>query len=172
MENDAANKRVIVPLQSLKLAARVVNGTARGEYQLRYRVISEDKNTFSEWSPIYKIIAPTVATLISPLVTINSIYTRVSANLATINWEIPPILSTIQEYDLYVKWGSFSGGTVTFPTGAEYEYYGSFTSNRLDIIKPTTKASFTGANFLLQRSTFPKIVVPGAKVFELTNRQF
>lgn len=172
---DSVNKRVVIPLKTLKLAARAVNGTSRGEYQVRYRVVSEDKNSFSEWSPAYKIVAPSVNQLLNPnggSTTINSVYTRTSANLAAINWEVPSILAPITEYDLYIKWGTFSGSTVTFPTGAVYEYYGTVGPGKVDIIKPTSKAAFTGANFWLQRSTFPKLQVTDAKIFELTNNQF
>lgn len=174
---DNVNKRVVIPLRNLKIAARSTdNGATLSEYYIRYRVVSEDKNSFSEWSPAYRVDVPTVTTLLNPnggsSFTINSVYTRASSSLATINWEIPPILSTIPEYDLYIKWGAFSGGTVTFPPGAQYEYYGTVAPGRIDIVKPTAKSAFTGANFWLQRSTFPKTTTNAAKVFELTNRQF
>lgn len=172
---DLSNKKIIVPLQDLRLSARSVDGTAIGEYNIRYRVISEDKNTFSEWSPIYKVSSPTISQLRFPnggSGSINTVYTSTSS-VATINWEIPTILSKITEYDVYVKWGTYSGGTVTFPTGAAYEFYGTVPgTSAISIVKPSSKSSFTGANIVVQRTTFPKIVVAGATLFELTNKQF
>lgn len=50
-----------------------------GEYALRYRVISEDKNRFSAWSPIYKIESPEVS-LVEGAVS-------VSGNTVTVVWD-------------------------------------------------------------------------------------
>jgi hypothetical protein len=100
-------------------------------YQIRYRVVSEDKNRTSHWSPIYKVgetstfeevgfnIENIAGTSIPHNVIINDV-----AHLAGISWTMPALLITnptneekilqekqasIKNFDIYVQWKT--GGT-------------------------------------------------------------
>jgi hypothetical protein len=65
----------------------------KGEYLIRYRVISEDKNRTSHWSPIYKLDASNLITTVAGNVLVNQ-------SLITIAWE-RAFLKT--SYDVFVK---------------------------------------------------------------------
>jgi hypothetical protein len=100
-------------------------------YQMRYRIVSEDKNRYSHWSPIHKLgststfdevgfdIEDIAGTNISHNVIINDV-----AHLAIISWTMPALLITnptneekilqekqasIKNFDIYVQWKT--GGT-------------------------------------------------------------
>jgi hypothetical protein len=64
-----------------------------GEYVLRYRVVSEDKNRTSHWSPIYKV---NVSNFIDPV----SGNLLVNQNLITIAWGEATLKPS---YDVFVK---------------------------------------------------------------------
>ena len=115
-------------------------------YQMRYRVISEDKNRSSHWSPIHKLgststfdevgfdIEDIAGTSIPHNVIINS-----SVYLAVISWTMPALLITnpnneqkilqeqqasIKNFDVYVQWktgGSYGSWTwVGTSQGTQY----------------------------------------------------
>ena len=100
-------------------------------YQMRYRVVSEDKNRSSHWSPIHKLgststldevgfdIEDIAGTSIPHNVIINS-----QVYLAVISWTMPALLITnpnneqkilqeqqasIKNFDVYVQWKSAGG---------------------------------------------------------------
>jgi hypothetical protein len=95
------SQKVTIPLQSLPAADK------NGNYLIRYRVISEDQNRISHWSPIYNItpypdgVLPVDAEIVY------------NGNIATVVWENVPNSSG---YDIFVGYGvsptlSYSGNT-------------------------------------------------------------
>ena len=97
-----------------------------GEYLLRYRIISEDKNRTSHWSPVYKLDATRVwdeegeefVSLIKPVsgdLQINS------ASGVTAIWGDTNLKSL---YDIFVSFGTYNPGTSTI-AWQEYFYHGS-----------------------------------------------
>lgn len=66
-------------------------------YSIRYRVISEDRNRFSAWSPIFDLNAP-ATTLLE-----NSIAVDNSNKIVTSVWNPKPELG-ISNYDVFVRW--------------------------------------------------------------------
>jgi hypothetical protein len=65
----------------------------KGEYVLRYRIISEDKNRTSHWSPIYKFDVSNLINDVSGNLLVNE-------NLITIAWGTTALKPS---YDIFVK---------------------------------------------------------------------
>lgn len=66
-------------------------------YSIRYRVISEDRNRFSAWSPIFDLNAPTTTLLQNSLAIDNT------HKIVTSVWNPKPELG-ISNYDVFVRW--------------------------------------------------------------------
>lgn len=86
---DPGIKKVIIP--KAKLPA--ISGENQG-YVVRYRIVSDDKNRTSHWSPQYKLN-------LGPVDTIDySITVDQSNNTFNVIWESVPDISV---YDIYIK---------------------------------------------------------------------
>lgn len=80
-------KRVTVEKQSLPPLS------PDGEYIIRYRIISEDKNRTSHWSPIYKVnVTPFISSVSGNLL--------VNENLITVAWGETGLRPS---YDVFIK---------------------------------------------------------------------
>lgn len=159
---DSVNKKITIPLHKLKIVARQVEGSTSAEYISRYRIISDDKNTYSEWSPLYRIQVPSISQILAEAnngvaPTITPKYSS-SSGVATVVWDAPNGLKDVIEYDLYAKYGSGS-----------YTYVKTVGKDRFDYIKPTGQTA-TSVSLLLQLKTYPQYVVSSLKVFELLNQ--
>lgn len=58
-----ASKKVTIPIKDLPAA------TADNTYLVRYRIVSDDRNRISQWSPIYTIPVPYITKTISAIAT-------------------------------------------------------------------------------------------------------
>lgn len=104
---DDGIKKVIIPRSSLPPAGK------DGEYLIRYRIASQDKNRYSHWSHIHKVTGKALEPVNGTIEKVNSII--------MIAWNaVPNILS----YDVFVKYNS----------EANYYYHGTTTSNNYSII--------------------------------------
>lgn len=96
------------------------------KYEIRYRLISEDKNRLSHWSPINTLLSTTTGDETGfdpedPLNTSipNSVTVKTSDHIAEISWTMPALLITsptevqkelqkiqaaIKQFDVYVQW--------------------------------------------------------------------
>ena len=108
-------------------------------YALRYRIISEDKNRVSSWSPV-EVLVPGYS-FISGTIEHNK-----AAGVNTVAWT-PVIVNkdlnyvtTAHEYDVWVRWGRNSDGdwlylaridntSMSFPTPLTYTINGITQSN-------------------------------------------
>jgi len=107
--------------------------TPNGEYLIRYRIISEDKNRTSHWSPIYTLDATKVwdgtkyVSLIRPVTsTIN-----VNPTSIVINWGAGnqgPLYDIFARFRINGVWGSYS-------------YQGSTEKHDYSILQPTNGAT-------------------------------
>jgi hypothetical protein len=89
-----------------------------GLYVVRYRIISEDRNRTSHWSPQYTLSPAQVVANPGE----NIIENRVSDNLIFVSWKLPKDYrdkekSEIGSFDVYVAWGTTTAGV------GLYEYY-------------------------------------------------
>jgi hypothetical protein len=109
-------------------------------YSVRYRVISEDKNRTSHWSPIFNINGTPVA-LVS-----GTLYQN--GDSINIVWDDE---QNRPEYDIFVK---FDGGS--------YFYHGTSPIHTYSFLKKT----YTSVRVLVQIAGSVKEVVPALKIFE------
>jgi hypothetical protein len=91
---DAGIKKLTIPKNQLPPVGD------NNEYLLRYRIISEDKNRYSYWSPIFSATAPEVETVDGELI--------ISGNTSTVIWGDE---NTRPKYDIFVK---FDGGSYIY----------------------------------------------------------
>lgn len=87
-------EKVRVPKADLSEVSRLSDGTYG--YVLRYRIISEDQNRFSHWSPIKEIKIPQVSTVNGDV----AVSATTSGNIVQIVWEDP---SNWPSYDIFLK---------------------------------------------------------------------
>lgn len=115
------SRKLIIPKDKLPSVNSNFNS-----YFLRYRVVSEDKNLFSEWSPIHEI--PT-----------NRIYSSggsgnvdysPSTKQITVTW---PLQSNIFEYDVWYKWEDIT------PQFVNYQYRNSISNAILNSLNGQIK---------------------------------
>lgn len=135
---DAGIKKVII----LKKNLPSLSGTDH-KYVVRYRVVSEDKNRTSHWSPQHKIVAPTTNTVN------HSISVDSTANVIRLVWDQ---VADISGYDIYVKWDAGS-----------WEYLGTASSNTYSCL---IKNSATAVTFAVQVPTFPKNRFISSTIFQ------
>lgn len=135
---DPGIKKIIIPKASLP----AVFGTGQ-KYVVRYRIISEDRNRTSHWSPQYSLN-------VAAQDPINySVVVEQEAGIIRLVWEH---VDNISDYDVYVKWDSDNWEYVT-------------------TISTTTYASLirsgaTSFKFAVQIPTFPKQRFTGSTLFE------
>lgn len=87
-------KKVTVPQNELPAIGKI-----SGQYIVRYRIISEDRNRSSHWSLNYILET-------DPLSEIQHTVSKDNANDAVeVFWTPPPTLG-LSTFDVYIKWGS------------------------------------------------------------------
>lgn len=117
-------------------------------YNLRIRLISQDRNRISFWTPLYTIEAPEV-TEISYLTTVQNF---TGGKVVKVVWEDP----SNKEYDIYVKWYDNAGAS------DGWEYKGSTFSNSTEILVPTGAHTYQVS---VQKVTYPKKYVQRYSLF-------
>lgn len=143
-----------------------------GNYYIRYRVISEDRNRNSAWSPVYAVEAPTVSELLTNneqtiATPIFSTQTLSGQRIIDIIWNKPTALDEISEYFLYVQWGIDNAGVIEY---SDWEYFKSVQDGSIQIVQPSSQTSATHINVLLQIPTYPKQPFEPAQVFLLEDQ--
>jgi hypothetical protein len=100
-------------------------------YILRYRVISEDKNRYSHWSPV-SIINP------GYVYTTNTITHSNSGSITTVVWDQVSVnkgstlISKAKQYDIWVKWNKNTDGS-----NGDWLYQQRVETNSLVLITPS-----------------------------------
>jgi len=119
-------KRVVIPRNSLPYI-----NSATNSYQVRFRLITEDRNKLSAWSTIFNV----PSNLIYEFNANNINVSRVGSRF-TITWE-PVIIKTsektigsLQEYDLWVQWSKGE-------TNAEWLYRERVLGNPVTLFAPS-----------------------------------
>jgi hypothetical protein len=180
----AENRIVRIPRYTLVLDANTQ------EYIIRYRVVSEDKNRFSAWSPTYRIPAPTIDQILSAngligaggerlvddAVYASRVVTGPSGDVKVFNvfWNAPDILNEDERrgYDLYIKWGNYNSGTGLIVYDGEYEYAKRVSAASLNYTKPSSKASYDRISLWVQSETYPKKIVPDQLLYSIEDQEF
>jgi hypothetical protein len=156
------------------------------QYIFRYRMLSEDKNRFSAWSPTYRIVAPTIdeillnngfidelgeRTLDEPVYTFR---TAGSVNICNVFWNAPDILNQneVRLYDLYIKWGNYDSGTGSVIYDGDYEFTKKVSAASFNFTKPANRASFDRISIWVQSETYPKKIVPNQRIYSIADQEF
>jgi hypothetical protein len=113
---DQGIKKIIIPRSSLPPAGK------NGEYLIRYRIASQDKNRYSHWSPIHKVIG-------KPLTQVNGRLAVLSNSIVVVAWDA---VQNISSYDIFVKYN----------TQSNYSYHGSTSTNNYSIIKENEQTMY------------------------------
>ena len=99
------------------------------KYDVRYRVVSEDKNRTSHWSPIINIDPQYIY--------VPGNITIVSSGITTVAWDTVTIkigattIRQAKDYDVWVKW-SKAGGV------GDWNYVQRISGNSISLVHPTT----------------------------------
>lgn len=141
---EAVVKKVIIKKEDLP----AMSGEDQS-YIIRYRVVSEDKNRSSHWSPYYSLSVPSNDI---PLKQVSCSVTVVS-NVINMVWE-HPISGALQQYDIYIKTDLL-----------DWTYLSSSSSTQLSSLVPTGISSFQVA---IQAPTYPKKYFVDAAIFTST----
>lgn len=131
---DQGIKKVIIPKSSLPSVS------SNNEYIVRFRIISEDKNTYSEWSPKFLINGSTISEIDSDYL--------ISGRVITIVWDDPDRRAA---YDIFLKVGT-----------GEYTYHGSSTATTYSFINPSTST----LQYVIQVQSIDKVYNPSLKIYE------
>jgi hypothetical protein len=100
-----------------------------GKYDIRYRVISEDKNRTSHWSPIINLDPQ--YTYVSGNIDI------VSSGITTVAWDTVTIkvgaqtIRQAKDYDVWVKWSKAPGN-------GDWNYVQRVSGNSISLVHPST----------------------------------
>ena len=146
-------KKVTIKKQDLP----ALNGVSQN-YLVRYRIVSEDRNRASHWSPRYKInVEPEIDRdriidgVLTPEPWIpHSVVASENKQIINVVWTSPANLKS--DFDLYVKWGTDN-----------FKYIASIQTSSYTIQVPS---GYTTAEFALQVATFPKERFTKATLFE------
>lgn len=124
-----------------------------GLYVVRYRIVSEDRNRVSHWSPQY---------LLSPNLIVedpgtNIIQNQISGQSILVSWELPKDYkdrekSDLGAFDIYVAWGLTTAGV------GPYQYYSTVTGNSATIAIPLNESGnriYQKYQIAIQNRTYP-----------------
>ena len=176
-------KKVRVPrfeLPLLQFTTLTAGSPPRAEinelyYDFRYRIISEDRNRTSAWSPIERIVMPDVGAKINPITglpyfpytsnqrvsiskagnpeIITAIWTKPSASETTSEHE--DIFNKTNSYDVWVRWTDTVNATELSVGWTPWAYVTTVSSNTFSIPKPAE--SYKTVEVAIQVSTEEKL---------------
>lgn len=180
----ADNKIVTINRDSL-----AIDGNT-GEYIFRYRIVSEDRNRTSAWSPTYRMPAPTIDQILFNNGLIDSggqrlvddpVYTTRTADspngpvkIFNIFWSAPDVLNQNERrlYDMYIKWGTFDSATDSIIYDGDYEYARKVSATSTNYIKPSSKSQYDRISIKVQSETYPKKLLAGQLLYSIEDQIF
>lgn len=142
------------------------------KYVVRYRIISEDRNRISHWSPQYLVSPLPIDLSVSEDEDRSNIGITTSDSLVVAKWNISdwaqlefeknPSLA-LSSYDVYVGWGENTSST------EPVQYFATVSGNYITIPKDLTKASVRVAvqTMTYPRSYSPRVAIADSGVVEL-----
>jgi hypothetical protein len=121
-------KKLIIPKEDLP----DINFLTQ-EYQVRFRVTTEDRNRFSAWTPIFGVNPELDFT------TTGEVLIEKHTGYSTVVWNPVSLqkdgedIGELESYDLWVRWG-------TEESDGEWEYKERINSTSINVLKPTSPA--------------------------------
>lgn len=155
-----SNRIVKIPKSRLPIEADT------GAYILRYRIISEDRNRFSAWTPSYRIIAPTISEILQAnnLASLDTPVYSHASGVATVAWNAPAFFDPLASYDLYVRWGKASTpGTYD----NEYSFVKSVSASSFTLARPENRITYDRVDLHVQSVTYPKKILNSQKIYSI-----
>lgn len=134
---DSPIKKVVIKKEDLP----AFNGSTQ-KHSVRYRIVSEDKNRSSHWSPYYAVSNPSPEQLECSV--------AVSSNVVNMVWK-QPTESAIKQYDIYFKLDS-----------SDWTYISSSSSTQFSTLIADSVSTLQVA---IQLPTYPKQYFSGAALF-------
>lgn len=138
--SDSSIKKVIIKKEDLPAFDGITQS-----YIVRYRIVSEDKNRTSHWSPYYSLANTPTAKVNCSVV--------VASNVINMVWQ-HPASTTFEHYDIYIKTNL-----------NDWSYLSSSTSTQFATLVPTGISSFQVA---VQIPTYPKTYFADSAIFTST----
>lgn len=124
--------KLVIPINDLPAPSMTTS-----TYEVRFRVVSDDKNRVSSWTPIFTIdpeltysVDGTIKVLYTDAGAVNSSWATVSIK-KSINGVLTEV-AKVDEYDIWIRWAG-SGGT----NPGNWIYQGRIASNSISITVPT-----------------------------------
>ena len=151
---DAGIKKVVIPNTSLPYVDFDDNDLF---YNIRYRVISEDRNRISHWSKVYKIIMPPTTDADLPYTSATRIHVnKVGSSPKTIivTWSHPleselnpdpakaqleRIFDAVSVFDVWIRWSTLNTPSPTNPAdwAVDWTYFTTVSADTFSILKPS-----------------------------------
>lgn len=152
-------------------------------YDLRYRIISEDKNRVSFWSPVKRIYVPTTTDAdlpytTSPRISVYSVNVDGGNKAITATWTFPQTagefnpdpekaelerrFSQITSFDIFVRWSVDNTGN----NWAAWKYETTISTNSFTILKQQTPFVAKRIDISVQIPRAIKEVDPRLELFE------
>lgn len=130
-------KKIVIPKQQFEDMS-----IYSPEYQIRFRIISEDRNSFSSWSPIYQV-NPEVTFVQGTLEIPGTIQLTKNTGYVSAVWSDVSIYKTVDGVETWLAslpyydvWIQFLGNAGANPS--EWIYKGRISSTSLNINYPAT----------------------------------
>ena len=160
MISDSNIKKVIIPKSELPAIS-----SANFSYNVRFRVISEDKNRSSHWSNIYNIEANPISTTSNYAITTDNVN-----RVVNLVWN-PGLDLSGSYFDIYIKWvgqaGTESNYSYEYAANTINNFYSTVhPENLTDPLNPLTTTPTKKVRMLVQRPTYPKKISASATLFE------
>jgi hypothetical protein len=140
-------------------------GGINGFYNVRFKIMSEDKNRSSAWSPIYTLNTANISSSSSLLTKSVQIVKKKSATIGIytvdISWSVPQNLQ-LNSFDIYIK-------TYLSGNASTYQYVGTVNSSSYHAVFDKANQTVDKVDILVQVPTIIKEVIASAKLFDKLN---
>jgi|LauGreDrversion4_1035100.scaffolds.fasta_scaffold92234_2 hypothetical protein len=154
---DQAIKKATVPKADLP----AFNGKTN-KYSVRYRIVSDDKNRYSQWSPYYYLPVPSRNVLSKQ---VQCSVTLVS-NAINMVWS-HPTSEVFQQYDIYIRTNLTFDPTLINDPYNGFSYVSSSSSTQFSTLAP---AGISWYQVAVQIPTYPKKYFIDAAIFTSTQK--
>jgi hypothetical protein len=180
---DSGIKKVVIPNNALPLVSYNVDEIY---YDIRYRIISEDKNRTSYWSDIKRIIMPPTSDAdlpytTTPRINIYTVTTGTGSKAITSTWTYPTApadfnvnaykaelerrFAQVGFFDIFVRWSD----NLTGPVWTDWVYETTISTNTYNILARTTPTVAKRIEIGVQIPTALRAYEPRLELFNVVH---
>jgi hypothetical protein len=134
-------------------------------YNIRYRIVSDDKNRVSHWSPINKIIMPELTSPF-PYTSATRFSIEKSGGHVNVIWSFPQesenpstferVIKQINVFDIWVRWNTSNTTNPAHPGWTPWEFETTVSSNVWSVFPPAG-FGYKSINVAIQVPTVVKL---------------